>query len=175
MKGPLGVFVLLLFAPCLAYAQADQMQKPGPEIQKLGYYVGTWKGEGETKGGPFGKAGKLSSNMTCNWFAGGFHLVCQGDETGPSGTRAFYAITSYDEASKAYTEYSISSFGDTEYERHGTLVGDSLTYLGDVGASTKFRYTEAHVSPVLYTYRAEVTQGGKPWTTIAEGKITKVK
>jgi hypothetical protein len=25
-----------------------------PEVQKLDYYLGTWKGEGEAKGGPFG-------------------------------------------------------------------------------------------------------------------------
>jgi hypothetical protein len=42
-----------------------EQPKPGPEIQKLAYYLGTWKGEGETKGGPFGPAGKLSSTTTC--------------------------------------------------------------------------------------------------------------
>src|SRR5262245_41522933 len=34
-----------------------QHAKPGPEVQRLAYYLGTWKGEGEAKSGPFGPAG----------------------------------------------------------------------------------------------------------------------
>ena len=56
------------------------------------YDLGSWRGEGETKGGPFGPAGKLSSTSTCEWFAGGFRLVCRGEETGPTGKRAGASI-----------------------------------------------------------------------------------
>jgi hypothetical protein len=180
MKALLGTAVLLLLAPAIAFAQAktDKTPKPGPEIQKLAYYIGTWMGAGETKGGPFGAAGKLSSRMTCKWFTGGFHVVCQGEETGPTGTRAFLNILGYDADAKAYTQHSISSFGESEDDRGGSLVGDRLTYLlgGDAGGkSPRIRYTEVRVSPVLYTYQAEAAVGGKPWTMIAQGKITKVK
>ena len=180
MKAPLSAAVILLSAPSLALAQpqAEQTPKPGPEVQKLGYYVGSWEGHGETKAGPFGEAGKLSSKMTCEWFAGGFQVVCRGEETGPSGTRGFLNIKSYDEAAKAYTEYSISSFGENEYSQGGTLVGDKLTYLiaQDAGGKpTKFRYTEVHVSPDQTTYQAEVSVDGQPWAALAEGKIVKVK
>lgn len=91
-------------APSSQSATAQQ-PKPGPEIQRLAYYLGTWNGQGETKGGPFGAAGKLSSTMTCDWFAGGFHLVCRGEERGPTGKRTFLNILAYDEKAKAYTEY----------------------------------------------------------------------
>jgi hypothetical protein len=64
------------------------MPKPAPEIQKLGCYVGSWEGHGETKAGPFGPAGKLSSEQTCEWFKGDFQVVCRGEEHGPTGTRA---------------------------------------------------------------------------------------
>jgi hypothetical protein len=60
--------------------------------------------------GPFRPAGKLSSTTTCEWFAGGFQLVCRGEERGPTGKRTFLNIRAYDEAAKAYTEYGISSF-----------------------------------------------------------------
>jgi hypothetical protein len=180
MKIPFTTVVFLLVVPCLAsgQSQTDQASKPGPEVQKLGYYLGTWKGQGETKGGPFGPAGKLSSQMTCEWFAGGFQIVCRGEEIGPTGKRAFLNILSYDQEKKAYTEYSISSFGESEYDQGGSLVEGKLTFLldGDAGGkSAKFRYTEKHVSPDLYTYQAEAATGGGKWETIAEGKITKVK
>ncbi len=181
MKNSLSTIAFLVFLPSLIFgqAQADQTPpKPGPEVQNLGYYVGKWKGQGETKGGPFGPAGKLSSEQTCEWFRGGFQVICRGEENGPTGKREFLNILSYDQEKKAYNEYSISSLGESEYDHDGSFVGGKLTFLldGDAGGKpAKFRYTEAHVSPDLYTYQAEAAIGGGPWVTMAEGKITKVK
>jgi hypothetical protein len=145
-----------------------------PEVQRLAYYLGTWRGEGETKSGPFGPAGKLSSTMTCDWFAGGFHLVCRGEERGPTGKRTFLNILAYDEKAKAYTEYGISSLGESEYSTGGSIVGNKRTFVKDLG-NIKLRYTEEQVSPTFYTYRAEASKDGGPWTVIAEGKVTKVR
>jgi hypothetical protein len=146
----------------------------------LAYYLGTWRGEGDTKGGPFGPAGKLSSTITCDWFAGGFHLVCRGEERGPTGKRTFLNILAYDEKTKAYTEYGISSLGESEYSTGGSIVGNKRTFVKDLdsdvtGKSIKLRYTEVQVSPTFYTYQAEASKDGGPWTVIAEGKITKVR
>jgi hypothetical protein len=174
----LGVILLLLPSHAFGQTHPGDPPKPGPEVQKLAYYVGTWKGEGEAKATPFGAGGKLSSIQTCEWFAGGFHLVCRGDETGPSGKRMFLNIKTYDAEAKDYTEYGISSFGESEYNKGGSIVGNKRTFLwdGDAGGKpARFRYTEVYVSPTLYTYKAEASFGGEPWAVIGEGKITKVK
>lgn len=160
--------ILLPLVTSLAFAQAqtDQPPKPGPEIQKLAYYVGTWKGEGELKASPFGPGGKLSSSQTCEWFAGEFQVLCRGEENGPSGKRAFLNILAYD------------ADGESEYTKGGSFAGNKLTFVwdGDAGGKpAKFRYTEEQVSPTLYSYKAEVSLGSEPWTVIGEGKITKVK
>jgi Protein of unknown function (DUF1579) len=170
----------LLIVAYLVFGQAATAQehKPGPEVQKLAYYLGTWKGEGETKGGPFGPAGKLSSTTTCEWFAGGFHLVCRGDESGPTGKRTFLNIRAYDEKAKAYTEYGISNFGESEYNTGGSIVGNKRAFVFDIdmeGKLTKLRYMEVQESPTFFTYHAEASIDGGPWTMIAEGKVTKVK
>jgi hypothetical protein len=141
------IMALVASAPAAAWghSQTDQTPRPSPEVQKLGYYVGSWHGHGDTKGGPFGRAGKLSSHMDCDWFAGKFQVICRGEETGPTGTRSFLNILAYDEAAKAYTEYSISNRGEAEYDRAGTLVGDRLTYIVSEqagGKPVRFRYTE---------------------------------
>jgi hypothetical protein len=180
MKRSTNAVVLLLLTSGLAFGQAsmEQTPKPGPEAQKLDYYLGSWKGEGETKGGPLGPAGKLSSKMTCERFTGGFHVVCRGEETGPTGKRAFLNILSYDQEKKAYTEYSISSFGESEYDQGGSFAEGKLVFLldGDAGGKpAKFRYTELQVSPDLYIYQTEASLAGAPWMKIAEGKITRVK
>src|SRR5262245_66366355 len=122
--------MLLTAAPIVyGHAAAAQQPEPGPEVRRLGYLIGSWRGEGETKGGPFGPAGKLSSTTTCEWFAGGFQLVCRGKETGPTGERAFLSIRAYDGTAKAYTEYGISSFGEAEYDTGGSIVGNQRTFV----------------------------------------------
>jgi hypothetical protein len=154
------------------------MPKPSPEIQKLGYYAGSWEGHGETKASPFGPAGKLASEQTCKWFEGGFQVVCRGEEHGPTGTRAFLNLLSYDQTARSYAQYSISSRGESEYDQGGSLVGNKLTWVleHDAGGKpAKFLYTEVHVSPVLYTYQAEVSLDGGSWRTLATGKIKKIK
>jgi hypothetical protein len=148
-----------------------------PEVQRLAYYLGTWKGEGEVKSGPLGPAGKLSSTTTCDWFSGGFQLVCRGEENGPTGKRTFLNIKAYDEKAKAYTEYGISSLGDSEYQTGGSIVGNKRTFAFNIdleGKPTKLRYTEVQVSPTLFTYQAEASIDGGPWTVMADGKVTKV-
>jgi hypothetical protein len=171
---------ILLFATHVAFGQsaADQQPKPGPEVQKLAYYVGTWKGDGEAKGGPFGPGGKLSSSMTCEWFTGGFQLVCRGKEHGPTGKRAFMNIKSYDEQSKAYTEYGVSNLGESEYDTNGSMDGNKRIFLVDHdvgGKPIRIRYTEKQVSRTLFTYQAEASVDKGPWSVIAEGKYIKVK
>jgi len=95
------------------------------------------------------------------------------------GTRKFLNIRAYDEKTKAYTDYGISSLGESEYSAGGSMVGNKLTFVKDLdsdvkGKSTKLRYTEVQMSPTFYTYQAEVSKDGAPWTGIAEGKYTKV-
>jgi hypothetical protein len=116
----------------------------------LAYYPGTWRGEGEAQAGPFGPGGKLSSTTTCEWFAGGFHLVCRGEERGPTGKRTFLNIRGYDEKTKGYTEYSISDLGESEHNTGGTIVGNRRTFVFDMdmeGKPTKLRYVEVQESP----------------------------
>ena len=174
----LGLCLMILMHGARGQEAPGPSPQPGPEVRKLAYYLGTWKGEGEAKGGPFGPAGKLSSTTTCEWFAGGFQLVCRGEENGPTGKRAFLNIRGYDGKTKSYAEYGISSLGDSEYTTGGTIEDGRKTFIVDIDAGGKpgqVRYTERQVSPTLFTYRAEVSVDGGPWTEIAEGKVAKVE
>lgn len=178
MKLPFAFACIWLSVPALALAQEAPAPPPGPEIHEMGYYAGSWEGHGETLAGPFGEAGALSSRMTCEWFTGGFQMVCRGEETGPSGTRGFLNIKSWDEATRTYSEYSVSSLGESEYSRGGTLEGNRLTWTMEQnlgGTPTRVRYTEVRVSPVLMTYQAEISVDGAEWSTLARGEIAKVR
>jgi hypothetical protein len=171
--------VLALAVPCLAFGQAQTAQppKPGPEVQKLAYSVGTWKTEGEIKAGSFLPAGKYSVTGTCEWFAGAFHMVCRSEGTGPAGKRTELSILAYDAEAKAYTYYGISSLGESVSSK-GSLTGNTWTWLWEgkaAGKPTKFRYTEVQVSPTAYTFKLDNSVAGGPWTVMEEGKATKVK
>jgi hypothetical protein len=177
-KLPVIVF-LALAVPCLAFGQAQTPQppKPGPEVQKLAYTVGTWKVEGEAKAGPFGPAGTFSGTETCEWFAGGFHVVCRSEGTGPAGKATELAILAYDVEAKAYTYHYISSRGESGSCK-GALTGNTWTWLWDAkaaGKPAKYRLTEVEVSPTSSTFKLENSVAGGPWTVIEEGKATKVK
>lgn len=104
--------------------------------------------------------------------------MCRGEESGPTGKRTFLNIRAYDETAKAYIEYGISSFGESEYNTGGSIVGNKKTFEMNSeieGKPLKLRYTEVQVSPTFFTYQAEASVDGGPWTMIAEGRVTKVK
>ena len=180
MKRLLVVTAFTLGVPCLAFVRAQTAQPPklGPEVQKLAYYVGTWKTEGEVKAGsPYGPAGKFSSTATCEWFTGGFHLVCRGEGTGPQGKMTDLAILAYDASAKVYTYYGINSRGETDNDKM-TLTGNTWTATWEdkvAGKPGKGRYTEVQESPSSYTFKLEYSVAGGPWAVIEEGKATKVK
>ena len=173
-----SLFLLMAMQLTSATPATAQESKPGPEVLKLGYYLGTWTGHGQSKGGPFGPAGELSSTTSCEWFTGGYQLVCRGEESGPTGKRQFLNIKAYDEEAKAYVEFGVSSQGESEYSTGGTFAGNQRIFVSNIdmdGKPVKIRYVEEQKSPTSFTYQAEASVDGGPWTTIAEGEVRKTE
>jgi hypothetical protein len=68
MKGSVLIVLLLVTAvPCLAFGQAQTPTppKPGPEVQRLGYFVGTWKYVARVLTDP---KGTYEGTQTWEWF-----------------------------------------------------------------------------------------------------------
>jgi len=75
-------------------------------------------------------------------------------------------------------EWFAGSFGESEYDAGGSIVGNKRTFVlsSEVeGKPVKLRYTEVQMSPTFFTYQAEASVDGGPWTVIAEGKVTRVE
>src|SRR5262245_59022983 len=68
-----------------AQTPAPAAAKPGPEHERLGYFVGKWTTEGEIKPSPMGPGGKMTSTDTCEWFDGHFSVVCHSTGKSPAG------------------------------------------------------------------------------------------
>ena len=173
------VALALIVAPALLSAQSPaQPPKPGPEVQKLAMFAGRWTSTGDMKPGPMGPGGKMTSTSTCEWFSGGFYLVCRSDGTTPGGPLQGLGILGYNSERKRYTYYGIDNSGMPAEPAYAQVTGDTWTWEGEGtfgGQPVKSRYTIKVISPDEYTWRYEMSMGAAPMTLIAEGTDKKVK
>ena len=170
--------VTLLAAPALR-AQAPQAPpKPGPEVQKLAYFAGRWNETADMKPSPMGPGGKMTVASTCEWFSGGFYLVCRGDGTGPMGPTHGLSLLGYSTERKRYTYYGIDNEGMGGDMSYGDVTGNTWVWEGESlmgGKPVKGHYTIKQVSPDSYTWKWEMSFAGAPWTLMAEGTDTRAK
>lgn len=87
-KAVLLTVCVMVVAVSMQAQQAPQgPSKPGPEVKRLAYGIGTWNIEGEAK--PFGPmpGGRFAATKKCEWYTGGFFLTCRAEGTGPMGSQ----------------------------------------------------------------------------------------
>jgi hypothetical protein len=178
MKRALAIaLVAVLACAALAAAQGPPKPTPAPEVKKLDYFTGTWKSEGELKPGPMGPGGKLSGVDHNEWMSGHFFLVMHSTETSPMGHAVGTAYMGYNTEDKAYTFDAFNSMGEAEHAK-GTVEGDTWTWTSTEkmgGHVMKGRYTITVASPTSYSFKFEVApEGGSDYSTVVEGKATKV-
>jgi hypothetical protein len=162
--------ILICGFTSLSLAQA--LPKPGPEHKKAEYFLGTWTGESEIKANPYMAAGKSVGTETYTLGPGGFYVErrAEGDSVTNLG------IIGYDSHAKVYTSYYASSIGLVGTGT-GTVDGNTWTWLVEdkfAGRAVKGRTTITMLSPTEYTSKYEVADGKGGYTTIVEGKATKV-
>ncbi len=151
--------------------------KPGPEHQKLSYFAGKWASEGETKPSPFGPGGKFTFTETCEWYAGGFAIVCHSEGKMPEGTMKGLSIMGYDPEEKTYVYFETNSMGESIFSR-GTVEGDTWTWANEAkmgGKPVRVRFTLKQVSADSATYKFEIGSGNEPMKLVMEGKQTRIK
>jgi hypothetical protein len=172
----IGSSLMVLALGTVAVAQQPQgPPKPGPEHKPMGYFVGKWKSEADMKPGPYGPGGKMTGADTCEWFAGGFQVVCKSEGKGPMGPMTAMGVLSYSAADKAYTYYGIDSMGTSELAT-GEKKGNTWVYTATSnfgGQTFNTRYTMVETSPTSYTFKMETSPDKKAWSVMMEGKSTK--
>jgi len=167
---------ILLFTTA-AFAQMGPL-KPGPELKKLDYFLGTWTSEGDMKPGPMGPGGKFTGSGRGGWMDGGFFLIIQSEYKGAGvGNATGTAYMGYNPDEKVYTYDEFNSMGEADHSK-GTVEGDTWTWNSDVKAgpqTLKGRYTMKILSPTSYSFKFEVSSDGTKWDTVMDGKATKTK
>ena len=168
----LAVATLALSVP--EFAQPPQ-EKPGPEHQALGHFVGNWKIEGKVAPGPMGPGGPFSGTETCRTIDGGFHIVCDTKGTGALGDMKGHMSMTWDRHAKTYRFFGVNNTPDAEFGT-GTYKGNTWTFNSEMimnGKKFRSRFTLVETSPTVHTVKFEVSEDGKQWVTFMEGKSTK--
>ena len=176
----LGVLVALALAGTqTAAAQAGQAPAPGPEHKRLAFFVGKWNIEGEMKPGPMGPGGKFTSKDDCQWFEGGFAVVCRSEGRTPSGPAKNIGILGYSPEAKAYTYYGVDNTAMTMVTvPKGTVQGKTWTYNDEStmgGQTHRTRVVIEEVSPTVQTFKMDMQGPDGKWVTVMESRGTKVQ
>lgn len=176
VSGVVAVFIGTV-GTALVVAQATPPNQPGPEHKRMERMVGQWSYQGEAKESPLGPAGKISGSETCEWFQGGFAVICRSKGTGPKGSVTGMGVMSYDPMQKTYTYYAVSSLGDNMFVR-GHVKGNVWTFEDSMdigGKPMTVRATVTEESPTVTTFRLEAGPTGGQMMVVEEGKSTKQK
>jgi hypothetical protein len=176
MKTTITIFAAWLLLAAAALAQME-MPKPSPEVKKLEALAGSWTLDGTIKSGPMGPGGSMTETEKCEWMEANFYLVCHTDFKGTMGSGSGLSILGYSTDDKTYTYREFNSWGEFT-DSKGTLDGDTWTWINDEkmgGMVLKGRFTMKNVSATGYTFSYEMSQDGKTWTNVMDGKATKQK
>jgi hypothetical protein len=169
------VAALLLFS---FSAWAQMAPKPGPEVKKLDYFVGTWTSEGTVAPGPWGAGGKFTSTDASEWMPGNFFVVTHSEYKMPAevgGDGKEMSVMGYDTQQNTYIDDDFNSEGEHELWK-GTVSGDAWTWTGEAnygGQDIKQKLTFKILSPTSYSTKLETSLDGTNWLTFMEGKATK--
>ena len=160
-------------------ADEAKAPKPGPEHQRLGYFVGTWTTEGEMHDSEMGPGGKFTGTDKCAWFEGGFAVVCNSEGKSPMGPSKSIGILGYSAEEKVYTYSGVDNSGMTMTTvPRGKLQGDTWTYNDESmmgGKKVKSRVVIKELSPTAYTFKMEMQTPDGKWAPLMESKSTKTK
>jgi hypothetical protein len=119
----------------------------------------------------------MTSRDNCEWFEGGFAVLCRGEGKGPMGPTKALGILGYSTEEKAYTYFGLdnSPMAMATVPR-GTMEGGTWVYNDEAkmgGKMVKSRYMIKETSPTSYTFKWEMLGEDGAWQTIMEGKSTK--
>jgi hypothetical protein len=183
-----NIAIMLLFAAITAVIavaadspstaqNAPKTQTPGPEFQRLGFLIGTWKIERTTKKTPYQPTEEKRSHIQIGeWLEGHLFVLCLLQRTPSTGPYGKVSIFGYDPEAASY--FCDVYMGGQRIYYSGSRAGNTWTFVSDSkegGKTFRFRWTIVEESPTLTTSKVEFSEDGGPWTLGSEGKWTKIE
>jgi hypothetical protein len=120
-------------------------QSPSTNSQ-LGFFVGKWSEDGQSRASASGGFGKLTGEENCAWFSGGPAVVCRETTQDSTGETDAIYLLSFDAAKRVYSVYGTDNMG--------TMLSGTGTVENGVWHFTAESRTDAGViTPMRYTFR----------------------
>ena len=173
----LTAFLIFLLISPLAAQEPAPAPKPGPEHEKLAYFVGKWVSEADVKPSGFGPGGKFTYTEACEWLPGKFAVLCKSEGNMMGGQYQALSVMSYDMSEKSYIYYETNNWGENVYS-HGSVDGDTWTWTNESqmnGKPFRGRFTLKRLSPDSATFTFDASMGSDPLANIMQGKQTRQK
>ena len=167
----------LVLAACLAagfaLAQQSPPSKPGPELEQLKWFEGTWSCQGNAPASPFGPAHKSQSMLEAKFGLGGYWLLGTVKEMkaadNPQPLEGHLQM-GYDTANKRFVFNWVDNFGSFASETSPGWQGDTMAWSGDqnvMGQKMNVKDTFAKKSAAEVTHKFEYENKGK-WDLVLE-------
>ena len=151
---------------------------PGPEHEKLYYFVGKWKGKVHLMRSTYRDESWTTSDISFVKICKGFfvsHDYTQKPDPNYPETYSGRGTTTYDATARKYRMWWFDSLGQMQ-DGHGKWDGDSLRFEFDLtwgGKKTKQVLAYTFVSETEYTLKMEAGYADQPLRTILEATYTK--
>jgi hypothetical protein len=166
------VLVALVF--CLATVVAQEhgkekqesafpLPKPGPEMEKIKFHLGTWKTSEKHESSPGFAGGEGNGTMKVQPGPGGLSLVIDYSSAGAIGKFAGHGVTLWDAEAKVYKSYWLDNFTAGAMEMTGNWEGKDFVLKGQMeymGKSYTFKQVTTDISPTSYTMKMYMSEGG---------------
>ena len=155
---------------CLGISSVGAQQAAKAEAggSELGFFIGKWTEEGQSRAKPTDPFGKITGDESCAWFSGGPSVVCRETTQDKSGETDSIYILAYDAGRKLYTVNGTDNTGAI-YSGTGTVTNGVWRWTVEMraeGASTPMRYTFRAATGGGRTMDAEAAAGNGTWVKI---------
>ncbi|MFN7980438.1 MAG: DUF1579 family protein [Vicinamibacterales bacterium] len=136
----------LIVAGAAVSSASAQPTRRAAEDSQLGFFLGKWNSDGQSRDSATGPFSKMTGTETCSWFSGGPSVICRETTKDANSESDAIYILSYDASKKTYAVYGTDNIG-TVYSGTGT-----------VDTAGVWRWTaesrrNGDVTPMRYTFK----------------------
>lgn len=146
---------------------------------KLAVFLGKWQSEGAFLDSPYSTAGKVTSDIDCNWSPQRNFLICEQLITDSGGKHTQLSIFSYNSKEKNYTISSMAGPGKQPWNGTVNISGNIWTYPGGYEANGKkiqIRTINDFSVPGVEAFKTEFSDdGGAHWVLTLQGTAHKTR
>jgi hypothetical protein len=164
-----GVILILMIAATLP--GSGQGIPNAREVERLSRYLGTWQYEGEDKTASTDR--RVACKAVRQWIVGGLYVESRRECTTPRGDLSQLEVYGYDPIERRYVYWGFNGPVVSTYVTPA-IDGMTIAWTG-IGVSRNNRCVVTFANNLASTVeRCDVSSdGGRTWSTVAEGKSTK--